>query len=163
METFAKLINPSDILFHLINVVILFVALRILLYKPVRKFMDKRDKAVTDKLDNAQAVEDSANAKLAEATQTAEDAKKQAAQLMTETAQKAHQTSVDMLERTRKQADDIVAQAKRDAEDEKNKAQDEIKTQAAALAVEIARKVLEREVKPEDNERLVDDFLTKVG
>ncbi|MDD2647591.1 MAG: F0F1 ATP synthase subunit B [Eubacteriales bacterium] len=163
MDTFAKLINPSDILFHCINVVILFVALRVFLYKPVRKFMNKRDKMVTDQLDNAKQVVDDANVKLTEAKQTAEDAKKQAAQLMTEAAQKAHQTSVEMLERTRHQADDIVAQAKRDAEDEKNKAQDEIKTQAAALAVEIARKVLEREVKPEDNERLVDNFLTKVG
>ena len=36
-------IHPVDIVIHIVNIVVLFVVLRILLYKPVKKFMQARE------------------------------------------------------------------------------------------------------------------------
>ena len=42
MEDFLQLFNVRDILLHIVNTLILFVAIRLLVYKPVRKFMNAR-------------------------------------------------------------------------------------------------------------------------
>ncbi|MPM95950.1 hypothetical protein SDC9_143106 [bioreactor metagenome] len=39
----------------------------------------------------------------------------------------------------------------------------DLKSQTAELAVDIAGKILEREVKQEDHQRIIDSFFDKVG
>ena len=56
-------INWQQILLHLLNLVILIVGLYLLLYKPVKKFMKKREDAYKEREENTQAALDNAKAK----------------------------------------------------------------------------------------------------
>ena len=47
-------INILDIIIHLINIFVLFIILRFLVYKPVSKFMRDRTKRVSDEMENAE-------------------------------------------------------------------------------------------------------------
>ncbi len=49
-------LNPSDIALHLVNIVVLYALLRLLIYKPVRKFMDARAAKVRAQLDEAENI-----------------------------------------------------------------------------------------------------------
>ena len=42
MEGLSAIINPVSLLMHLVNIVILYIVFRLLLYKPVAKFMKSR-------------------------------------------------------------------------------------------------------------------------
>lgn len=35
-------LNPTDILIHILNIIVLYIVIRLLVYKPVRKFMRAR-------------------------------------------------------------------------------------------------------------------------
>ena len=49
-------INPVDILIHIINILVLFVLLRLLIYKPVKKFMDERSQRIQKEMDHASEI-----------------------------------------------------------------------------------------------------------
>ena len=61
------------------------------------------------------------------------------------------------------QAAVLMKRAQEAAAREKRKAMEEIKTKIAGMAVEIAEKVLEREIRREDHERLIEEFIEKAG
>ena len=53
--------------------------------------------------------------------------------------------------------------AQSEAEQMRIKAHKELKDEVADLSVMIASKIVERDVKPEDHERFIEDFIDKVG
>ena len=57
----------------------------------------------------------------------------------------------------------MKAKAERDIEQEKRKAVNEIKDEIGNMAMEIAGKVIEREISEEDHTKLIDEFIEKVG
>lgn len=163
MEEFLKLFSLRDILLHIANTLILFVAIRFLLYKPMRKFLDARAQKVAGELDSAAQKEAEASLALENANEEYRKAQAQAAGAMAEGAQRAQQSGEQILEAARQQADEIILKAKEEAERTKAAAQADIQAQALTMAVEIAEKMIGRELAEKDNETLAREFLTKVG
>lgn len=163
MEEFLKLFNVRDILLHILNTVILFIAIRFLVYKPVRKFLNARTERVENDLSQAAEKREQATALLhdAEAEKKAMDAS--FAAMQSESAMRAQQTGEQLIADAKAQAQQIVDKAHEDAASIKAAAQEEMQAQALAMAVEIAEKLIGRELAVRDNETLAREFLTKVG
>ena len=62
-----------------------------------------------------------------------------------------------------KQAAAIKAKADSDIAQEKKKAVNELKGEIGGMAMEIAGKVIEREISEKDHEKLIDEFISNVG
>ena len=62
-----------------------------------------------------------------------------------------------------KEAADIKARAAADIEQEKKKAINEAKDEIGGLAMDIAGKVVEKEINENDHKKLIEDFISKVG
>lgn len=163
MEEFLQLFSVRDILLHIINTVILFIAIRIFVYKPVRKFLNARTERVAGELDAAQQQREEATALMDSARTEKRAAEIAATELQSEGAQRAQKSGDALIAEARRQADAILAQAHTDAEAVKAAAQEEIQAQALTMAVEIAEKMIGRELAVRDNETLAREFLTKVG
>lgn len=163
MQEFMKMLSPTDILLHVVNVLVLFVAIRLLLYKPIRKFMNARTERVQAELDDAQARQQAADARQAEMDAAARQAKIAAAQAIAEGVQQGQKTGEDIVSRANKQAETIVAHAQAEAHQIETDAKMAVRAQAVNMAVEIAGRMLEREVKVSDHQKIIDEFLTKVG
>ena len=71
--------------------------------------------------------------------------------------------SDEILRESSQQASAMVKKAERVIEQERIKAHKELKDEVADLSVMIASKIVERDVKPEDHERFIEDFIDKVG
>ena len=76
--------------------------------------------------------------------------------------------------KAQKRSDEIIAQAKAEAagimqqnrdelEREKRRAESELRSEVAGLAVLAAEKVVGREMNPQDHARLIDEFIDSVG
>ena len=63
----------------------------------------------------------------------------------------------------RRQAQAMLAKAEADIAQQRKKAVNEVKDELGGIAVDIASKVVEREVRPEDHAKLIDEFIDKVG
>ena len=90
-------------------------------------------------------------------------ARSEEVQSMYSTAEKAQSEAEQMLRESSQQASAMVKKAERVIEQERIKAHKELKDEVADLSVMIASKIVERDVKPEDHERFIEDFIDKVG
>ena len=80
------------------------------------------------------------------------------------TAQKtAAIQSEEMLKEASSQITAMKEKAEKDIAQEKRKAVNEIKGEIGGMAVEIAGKVIEREISEEDHAKLIDEFIENVG
>ena len=61
------------------------------------------------------------------------------------------------------QAQAMLAKAEADIAQQRKKAVNEVKDELGGIAVDIASKVVEREVRPEDHAKLIDEFIQNVG
>lgn len=157
------LFNPTSILLHVLNAVILFVAVYFLLYKPVRKFLKKREDKITGALDEAEQAQKSSKELLLSGEAKLDEAHREAAQTISQGAQQAQVRADAIVEAANRQADEIISAAQQEAERIRATAREAMADEAAKLAVLIAAKVLQREVTKADNDRLIDDFLKEVG
>ena len=69
----------------------------------------------------------------------------------------------ELLKEAASQAAAMKAKAESDIAQEKRKAVNEIKDEIGGMAMEIAGKVIEREISEEDHAKLIDDFIANVG
>ena len=75
---------PIDIAIHLVNIGVLYVLLRVLVWKPVRKFMAARQDRVQAEMDQAAQLRAEAEQSKADYDAKLADARAQVEQLLTE-------------------------------------------------------------------------------
>lgn len=135
-------INLQQILLHMLNLVLLFGGLYLLLYKPVKKFMDERAARLKE-------LDDTANKKLAEAeeAQSAARAKLESAEaeISASSAQarlEAEKEAEGIIEEAKRQKKKMLADAEEAALREKNRMISDAREEIAELAIKAAEKVL---------------------
>ncbi len=148
---------------HMINILVLYIAVRQLLFKPIRKFMLARTDRVQAEMDKAKEAQDLAKSELKKYRDLLAESDKIAAKAALDGVARAQHQAEEIIGEAKLQSKDILQNAARDAETVKHNAMDSMRLDAAELAIEIAAKVLAREVKKSDNDRLIEEFLTKVG
>ena len=152
-------LNPLDIVIHIINIVVLFLLLRLLIYKPVRKFMADREEKISKQLDDAQTARQDAETLQQQCTAQLTEAKEQAAQMVRSGEEQASQAADAILADARKEANAILENARRQAEEDRRRAVASMQEEITDLATEMAGRILRREVRLEDNRAVVEDFL----
>ena len=135
-------IDWQQILLHAFNLILLFGGLYLLLYKPVKKFMDDRTekyKAISDEADKKLALANTANAE-------AEEKLKAAQKQIEEDLLKAHKDAQDEADKIINEAKEtkkrIISDAEIAALNEKDRMIKEAREEIAELAVKAAEKVL---------------------
>ncbi len=156
-------INWVEVGIHVLNVIILYVVLRLLLYKPVLKFIKKREHKFADKVDELDEREKELDRRKQEYEKLMEEASSEAATIITNSNEMARDHAREVLDNAKEHARDLVIRAKKEIEAEKMQARLDMKTEIADMAIQIAEKVLEREVSLEDNRKIIDEFFERVG
>ena len=146
-----------NLLWTVVNVLIMYALLRKFLFKPVQDVLDKRQKMVDDELANAQDAKTKAEAALAAANDKLHNVDVEAAARREESAQQAEKQKEQL------QADAIVAEGKAAAEAERASKLRQADAQIADLTRTMCAKVLERNLTQQDDARMLDDLLQKAG
>ena len=138
-----------NLLYTVVNVLVLFLLLRKFLYKPVMNIIAQRQKQVDDALNDAQAKLRNVDAEAA-ARRTAYE-------------QQAEKDKQQLLADAQQQADAILAEGKAAAEAERQHKLRQADAQTTALARAMCEKLLARNLNEQDDARLLDDLLEKAG
>ncbi len=149
---------PIDLLLNILNIVILFLITRFLVYKPVKKFMaQRREKVEKEKSDAKQQMQEALSLK-EEYEKKLTEAQSNARESLLESEKKAQERKAQIISEAQKEAQEIKAEAKAEALKEKDEALNSLKDDVASLAVQISEKILSREITDRDNERIVENF-----
>lgn len=149
------------IIAYLINIVILFLFLRFLLYKPIRKYLDHRELAYKQKQDDIAMQEEQANEIKAKYDGFMSKANEESTKIISESRLHANERSNEIVQEAREQAGQMMEHTRREIAEERKNARVAMGEEVADLAVSIATRILEREVSAQDNKHIVDKFLTK--
>lgn len=154
---------PWTFIAQICNLFLQMFLIKKFLFKPIREVLEKRKaKAEADLLDAKKASEE-AQAMKAEYEQNMQEAREKANSILADAQKTATLKSEEILREANQAAVSIKAKAEKDIEQEKRKAVNEIKDEIGSMAVEIAGKVIEREIREEDHTKLIDEFIEKVG
>ena len=152
-----------DFIEHALNLLIFFLLLRHFLYKPVSKFMAEREAKFAREREQLDASRNEANGLKAQYETSMKNARLDAAHIADERRKAAEREADDLRKKAKQDAQGILSDAMQQAVAEREGMLSELKTQTAELAVDIAGKILEREVTQEDHQRIIDSFFDKVG
>ena len=143
------------------NVIILFVLLRIFLFKPINKMKDERTRTIQDNLDSAEKARKEAEELRQQYDDSISSAKEEANKIIMKAHEDAEADKAAILKKSQDEAEEIVAAAGKAAENERKRIIQQAQTQIADLAIEAASKVVGANLDDEKNRRLVDEFLSE--
>lgn len=156
-------IDPTTIIATLINLFILFLIFKLVLFKRVNKVIEDRQKDIADSFEEADEVKRRANALEAEYNDRLSSAKEESANIIRESTVKAQARSEQIIDEAKVEAKSIVEKAHNEAEREKRRAVNSVKNEITDIAFSVAETLVEKNIKSEDNERLIESFIDNVG
>jgi F-type H+-transporting ATPase subunit b len=156
-------ISIVEILLHIVNIVLLFFFLRWLVYKPVTKFLNNRTNSIQKQIDEAAKMQTDAEQLKSKYDEMMANAQELAAQIIDQGRSIADDQAKQIISDAEYQAKDIKDRAKKTISEQKKQAVVEMRQEVTRIAVQIAEKVLEREVSYEDNKDIIDKFFEKVS
>ena len=156
-------VNFWTALFILLNTLAVFFVAKKFLFVPVKNMIDSRQKEIDtmyaeagEAKEQAQAMQEEYRRKLDAATQTSEA-------MVREAVARGQSREEEILRRANAQASAILDKAAADIAQEKKKAINEAKDEISGLAMEIAGKVVGRELNDADQSLMVDQFINELG
>lgn len=141
---------PLDLVLNILGIIILFVAVRFLVYKPVKKFLDARREKIEGKEKELEDEKNAVSALKEEYETKLKTAKSEAEKTASDIIARANKEAEQIVEDAKHRADTVLELAgeKLKAEREASKAEREHET--VAMAFDIAEKILERKVNDSD-------------
>ena len=154
---------PWTFVAQICNLFIQVYLIKRFLFKPVNEMLEKRKALADAQIREAEKAKADADAIKTEYEQNMKEAKEKANEILITAQKTAALQSEEMLKEATAQAAALKSKAESDIAQEKRKAVNEIKDEIGGMAVEIAGKVIEREISEEDHTKLIDEFIANVG
>ena len=155
-------LNPGLTLWMAITFLLLLVVLSKFALGPIVRMLDERERTIREAIEQAKKERDEAERMLAEQKEALARAQREAAELA-----KRSQPEMEALPRRphrqgQKEADELVASARRQIEEEKVKAVAEIKGQTVDLAIDAAGRILKAGLDDKAQRALVEEYIAQL-
>lgn len=127
--------------------------------------MEQRRELVLGQLEEAKKTREQATVYVEEQKDALKQARQEAFEIIEQSKQSSSKQAKDLLEQAKVDATRIKTEAVRDIESERNKAVEALRAEIGSYSVDIASKLIQREVEtnPAEQEKLVDQYLEEVG
>ena len=151
-------INVYEIITQIINLL-----LSKFLLKPVTKMLEARQNDVDANYADSETAKAEAETLRDDYAKRIAEAKNEAAQITKAAADKANAQGAQIIAEAQQQAAHLKQKAEQQIEMERKKAVNELKNEISGIAIDIAEKVVEREINAKDHEALIQQFIEGVG
>lgn len=153
----------ADSVLSMIAILFLFFALSYFLFNPARKMLRGRTEKIKGELSQAAQDMEEAKAMKEEYESKLRDIQKEADEIMAEARKKAIISENRIIGDAKEEAARIMERARMEAELEKKKAADDVKKEMIAVASLMASKVVSGAIDVSVQESLVDETLKEMG
>ena len=165
MELYQALITLDGWTFlaQICNLMIQLVIFKKFLLKPIKQVIADRKAKADSEIADAQKLRAEAEAMKAEYEQNLQNARTEANEIVASAQKTATARGEEIVGEARAQAAAMKQKAEADIAQERKKAVNEVKDEIGGIAMEIASKVVEREISEKDHKDLIDEFIKNVG
>ena len=156
-------VNPFTMLFAWANLLILYLFLKKILFKPVKNMIDSRQKEIDDMYSDAEKSKTDAAAMKSEYEEKLEAANEESEEILKKAIRRAELREEEILTEANKKAARVLERAEEQVELEKKRAINEVKDEVSEMAISIASAVIERDLKANEHKELIDEFISHMG
>ncbi|MBQ9856232.1 MAG: F0F1 ATP synthase subunit B [Clostridia bacterium] len=150
-------------LFILLNTLAIFLVARKYLIGPVRKLIESRQKEIDDMYETASNAREDAMAMKEEYLKKLNDAQMTSDKIVKDAVARGQKREEEIVEKAKNEAGQILQKAQDDIQLEKKKAVNEAKNEISDMALEIAGKVVGRQLSAADKAEMIDHFIDELG
>ena len=156
-------INPFTMIFAWINLLILYLFLKKLLFKPVKNMIDSRQKEIDDMYSDAENSKTAAEEMKAEYEEKLGSANEESEEILKKAIRRAQLREEEILKEANDKAQRVLDRAEEQIELEKKQAINDVKNQVSGMAVDIAAAIIERDVNKSEHEAMINEFIDSMG
>lgn len=156
-------IKIPDMIWAIVNFLILVVILNKFLYKPLLTVMEDRKKEISKNMENAENAKAEALKMKDQYSEEMQNARQEARSIVDRAEKLGEENREKIVEEARQEADKITEKAQLVVRREKEEALKQLRNEVASLAIMAAEKVIDRNIETKDHERMIGDFIKEVG
>jgi len=145
--------------FTILNILILFFALKKILFGRLTDFMEKRSNSIKETLDNAEETRKMIEEMKIEYDEKLKAARFEGQQITAEYKEMAQKEYAAIVEDAKKNAERIIAETRKELEVEKKQIMDGIKEDISNLVIAASEKLIKENMNTEINQKLVKEFI----
>ncbi len=155
-------LNPGLTLWTAITFLFLLVVLSRFAWGPIVAMLKERERTIRDAIEAAKKERAEAERLLASQKESLAKAQRDAADLARRNQQEVEALRQELTAKARKEADQLVADARRQIAEEITKAKSELKAQVADLAIEAAGKLVKANLDEKAQRVLVEEYIAQL-
>lgn len=152
-----------ELVFQIVNTIILFIVLKKILFKPVLNIIDSREKAIKEDIATGENAKNEGLALKAEYEQKILLAKNEGQEIIKQATLRAEQKSNEIISTAKEEANILKDRASKDIAQEKEKVMNELKNDISSIAILAASKVIEEDIDQAKHEEMINKFIEEVG
>lgn len=156
-------VNFWTALFVLLNTLLIFFVAKKFLFVPVKNMIDSRQKEIDTMYDEAGAAKEQAEALQVEYQQKLAAAQQTSERIVKEAVARGQSREEEIIRQANREASAILDKAAADIALEKKKAINDAKDEISGIAMDIAGKVVGRQLNEADQSALIDHFISELG
>ena len=152
-----------NLVFTIINLLVLYVLMKRFLFGPIIKVMDERKAMIDQQFAGAKEMEDNARELQSKYEDALKSAQEESYQIMEQARKEAKIQSERTVEDTAARVDAMLAKAQEDIRNERENAMRQMESDVASLAMEAAAKIIGKNNGTDQDLSLYDQFLEEAG
>ena len=149
-------LNLKEIIFAMVNFLILVFVLGKFIYKPFLGMLENRKQMIQEKFDRADAVNKRADARMAKYNRQIAGAEEESREIIRDAKQKAEAQAQAIIDEAKAEAAEIIAKAERTIEIDQAKAIEGLHNEIAELALLAAEQIVGDKIEDAGQEAIVD-------
>jgi F-type H+-transporting ATPase subunit b len=155
--------EPGLIIWTIISFILLVILLWKVAYPQILKGMKKREETIQQQLEEAQKTKKEAEHLLEDYKRQLAEARSEAQKIINEGKSLGENIRKETVQKAQEESNQIVKRAQEEIELQKQKAILELQEKIADLSIMAASKIINKSLNTEDNRRLVEEYISKVG
>ncbi|HHT63316.1 MAG: F0F1 ATP synthase subunit B [Bacillota bacterium] len=156
-------IDFHDLIWAIINFIVLLAILYKFLYGPIMRTMESRENEIKRNITQAEEMRVEAEASRAQLQEALNDARKEAQEIVNNAVKVGEETKNQIISEAKDSAAKLMQKAQEEIQREKEQALAEIRNEVANLAVLAAGKIIGKTITADDHKKLVDQYIQGVG
>ena len=145
------------------NLLILYLFLKKILFVPMKKMIDSRQKEIDDMYRNAHDAESQAESMKSTYEEKMTKAHEESEEILKTALRRAQLKEEEIIRDAQAEASRIYERAEEQIALEKKRALSEVKDEVSGMAVEIAGAIIGREVSDKEHSEFIDSFIDNIG
>lgn len=154
--------DPGLFIWTIITFLVLLWLLAKFAWKPLLALLEKREENIRNSLKDAEKAREELEALNQKTEKLLAEARVEAQGIVSAGRAAAEKLQDDLAKKAKEKSESLIAESKRQIQSEKDEALSEIKSEVVTLSLEIASKLIEKNLSDKDNRELIDSTLKNI-